>query len=186
MKTIGIDEVGRGPIAGPVAVAAFTYTGKIEHPDGIPLRDSKKLTPIQRELWFDYLEKNSNCTFFVSMVGPSVIDSKGIVYAIKQALSRSLAKIQAQEDHMILLDGGLRAPEKFTNQKTIVKGDEKEKVIALASIVAKVTRDRYMKTQAGKYKGYGFDLHMGYGTRGHYNMINTHGLCDLHRKSFIH
>ena len=85
----------------------------------------------------------------------------------------------------MLLDGGLRAPDTFTNQATIIKGDEKEPLIALASVVAKVTRDRKMRTLSLQYPEYGFDGHKGYGTKEHYKAIRTFGLCDSHRQSFL-
>lgn len=189
MKLIGIDEVGRGPIAGPVAVGAFVFlvSGASSYFKGV--RESKQLKGEKREEWFGRIlemKKKGLINFEVTFQSEKVIDKKGISFAIKRALKISLKKlkINPKKAH-ILLDGGLKAPEEYTNQKTIIKGDEKEKVIALASICAKVLRDRYMRKMAKKYPEYGFDIHKGYGTRKHYKTIEKHGLTDLHRRSFL-
>lgn len=189
---IGIDEVGRGPVAGPVAVAAFSMSSRINAPihkgKKVPIRDSKKLTHIQRELWYAHLctlQKDGLCDFSVTMVSAKIIDRIGIAPAIERALAKSLTQINAQITSLVLLDGGLKAPQEFKKQKTIIKGDEKEKAIALASIVAKVTRDRYMYKQAKKYPEYGFEKHVGYGTRAHYDALRQYGTTPLHRSSFL-
>lgn len=202
---IGIDEVGRGPIAGPVAVGAFLLharAGALFR----GVRESKQLTEDQREEWFEKIEaavaavpeesavevgrSHPLVDFRVTMVSEKVIDKKGISFAIRTALEKSLSALIA--DHsidpsecLVLLDGGLRAPAAFVHQKTIIKGDVKEKSIALASICAKVTRDRHMHKQAKKYPRYGFDVHKGYGTRRHYGAIKMHGLSAIHRRSFL-
>ncbi|MFA7315775.1 MAG: ribonuclease HII [Candidatus Paceibacterota bacterium] len=194
---VGIDEVGRGPIAGPVAVCAFVCQTKnyelliargVEH-TGVSVRDSKKLTKIQREKWFAFLhseKQKGNCDFSVSYVSASMIDSFGIVPAIKKALSTSLSKVVSdQTETLIYLDGGLKADEKYANQETFIKGDELHPVISFASIVAKVSRDRVMCSHAKEYPVYGFDSHAGYGTKAHYEAIKNHGLTPLHRKTFI-
>jgi ribonuclease HII len=178
---IGIDEVGRGPIAGPVCVAAFQVASLSELAKAVrkiklPLRDSKKLSKYQREAWFVVLKQwkaEGKCDFAISLVHAETIDRIGIAPSIRRALARSLGKLEAKNKHTmknitILLDGGLKAPKEFAKQKTIIKGDEKEQVIALASIVAKVHRDRLMTRLAKKYPNYGFADHVGYGTRAHY------------------
>ncbi len=209
--TIGIDEVGRGPIAGPVCVAAFqfkikNYRLKIKKTE-LPLRDSKKLTRIQREKWYTHLslwKKEGIVDFYISYIHADRIDKIGIAPAIKMALSRSLYKLtnsslnsfsnEANEaktsllqpvTHNLLLDGGLYAPKEFKNQKTIIKGDEKKLHIMFASIVAKVCRDRLMSRHAKKFPGFSFDRHVGYGTKGHYLEIQNNGLTPLHRRSFL-
>jgi ribonuclease HII len=189
---IGIDEVGRGPVAGPVALCAFRLSAKIRPPilgsKPVPLRDSKKLTPLQREAWYKHLlslKKQGKCDFAVSMQSASLIDSIGISPCIKKALATVLKKLDATIRETILLDGSLYAPKEFKKQKTIIKGDEKEPAIGLASIVAKVTRDRYMLKMAGKHPLYGFENHVGYGTKKHYLAIKKHGMTDIHRKSFL-
>lgn len=197
MKTsIGIDEVGRGPVAGPVSVGAMQVIGNrlqgivknTEKILGVRLKDSKKLSRKQRELWFEQIKewkKKKLCDFIVVSVTAKEIDQIGISKAIRKALKRSLAALRPTKQTPVLLDGGLKAPIEFKNQKTIIKGDEKESVIALASIVAKVTRDRYMIVQAKKYPAYGFETNVGYGTKKQYAAIKKHGLTPLHRKTYL-
>jgi ribonuclease HII len=197
---IGIDEVGRGPIAGPVCVAAFwVYDPKLFRKEitrvsrvNLPLRDSKKLSKEARERWARQArlwQKEGKCDFAISLIPARIIDRIGIVPSINTALSRSLSKLSIRQkniyDCQILLDGGLRAPASYKNQKTIIKGDEKEYAIALASIVAKVHRDRLMERLSVKHPGYGFEKHAGYGTKAHYAAIKKHGPTPLHRASFM-
>lgn len=187
--SIGIDEVGRGPIAGPVTVCAFTFYKKVSFQKTLPkLKDSKKLSPAQRELWFAQIktwQKEGVADFKVSSVSAVVIDKIGIVPAIQKALNSSLRSLAPKAQSLVLLDGGLKAPFEYKKQKTIIKGDEKERVIALASIVAKVTRDRYMQKIAKKYPEYGFETNVGYGTKKHYDVIAIQGVTSLHRRSFL-
>jgi ribonuclease HII len=191
-RTVGIDEVGRGPIAGPVAVASFCMLRpsvlQKYITQGSRLRDSKKLSKKAREEWYTQIrqwQKAGACDFSVVMISAKQIDKIGIAPALRTALAQSLENLALGPRVQVLLDGGLRAPAEYKNQKTIVKGDEKEWVIALASIVAKVTRDTYMTRMAKKYPQYGFDTHVGYGTKRHYDAIESHGLCELHRRSFL-
>lgn len=186
---IGIDEVGRGPLAGPVAVCALCLQNNFNYSKFRNFKDSKKLSHSQRLKWLakiDEEKKKGNIVYAVSFKSNLVIDKKGIVFAIKKALTNSLTKIDLNyKESLVLLDGGLKAPEKYKNQKTIIKGDEKELVIALASIAAKVTRDRLMVKLAQKYPGYGLEKHKGYGTREHYKAIKSKGILPIHRKSFL-
>ncbi len=188
---IGIDEVGRGPIAGPVAVCAFKCHSTFFDLISIdtPLRDSKKLTKKQRKKWFEYLsdeKKKGNCDFAVSMVSAEWIDKVGIVRAISKALNTSLLKIaKTPHEVHVYLDGGLKAPKEFTHQETIIKGDELYPVISCASIVAKVSRDHLMTLHAKKYPEYGFGNNMGYGTKAHYEVITKNGLTKIHRRTFL-
>ena len=190
--TIGIDEVGRGPVAGPVAVGACMLLSDDFHlyirDFPVPLRDSKKLSKTQREAWYEKihsLQQEGRCDFVVSMIPASEIDIYGISSSIKKALAECLDSLDCAYDTLILLDGSLRAPMQFINQITIIKGDEKEMAISLASIVAKVTRDRHMEKLAERYPLYGFEQHVGYGTEAHYKAIKNHGLTPIHRKSFL-
>jgi ribonuclease HII len=217
---IGIDEVGRGPIAGPVAVASFMMPitnyelliTNFKKETKLPIRDSKKLTKKQREKWFEYLKsekEKGTCDFAVTLVSAEWIDKVGIVRAIQKALNVSLEKLEHQnflrvgapgervkrgnfdvpilkKDIFVFLDGGLKAPTEFTNQQTIIKGDETHPIISLASIVAKVSRDKVMEKYAKEYPDYGFEKHVGYGTRAHYLAIKKLGQTPIHRKSFIH
>lgn len=193
---IGVDEVGRGPIAGPVAVCAFKLRikdyeliiGNAKKELKIPLRDSKKLTKKQREKWFEYLKvqkEKGNCDFAISMVSAEWIDKVGIVRAIQKSLNQSLSKLEVDKSSIILLDGGLKAPVEYTRQQTIIKGDELHPVISCASIMAKVTRDTLMAKYAKEYPDYGFENHMGYGTKAHYEAIKKSGLTPLHRRTFL-
>jgi len=186
---IGIDEVGRGPVAGPVAVCALCLQNNFNIKKFKNFKDSKKLSHLQRLKWLvkiDEEKKKGNIVYGVSFQSNKVIDKKGIVFAIKKALANSLKCLRKKPaDCLVLLDGGLRAPEKYKSQKTIIKGDEKELAIALTSIVAKETRDGLMVRLARKYPSYGLDKHKGYGTREHYKALKKHGLSPLHRRSFL-
>lgn len=233
---IGIDEVGRGPLAGPVAVCAFvikdekfiesaisrTYGKKDIGPSYVKLpklKDSKKLSKKQREEWFEYLKVAKTeglCDYAVSFVSPENIDKFGIAKCIQKALNKSLEMIEKQnclnfcpcrpqysglsgenlnnsveqsffvQQYNIFLDGGLHAPKEYINQETIIRGDELHPVISMASIMAKVTRDKVMVKYGKVYPEYGFDKHSGYGTKAHYEAIKTHGQTPIHRKTYIH
>ncbi len=191
---IGIDEAGRGPLAGPVAVGAVAFKTKDKSRlkrvfKKIRGKDSKKLTARAREEWFEIIkieEEKGNLHFAVSFVSARTIDKKGIVFAIKTALARSIKKVDANSKNTkILLDGGLHAPQKYQHQKTIIRGDESELSISLASIAAKVLRDRKMVRLAQKYPTYGFDKHKGYGTKYHCQRIVQCGSSREHRTSFL-
>lgn len=225
---IGIDEVGRGPLAGPVTVGAVailidgpvgndrtneTYTetyeklrknlieisGK-EYPIGI---DSKKMKEKDRDFWFEVIQKiettqKNETEFYASVqhMSAAQIDEKGIAVCIAELVDLNIRKIlekihvknpeAAFGDLLILLDGGLKTLLPVGSQKTIIKGDEKELLISLASVNAKVTRDRHMEelSKNSKYAGYGFEIHKGYGTLKHREAIKKQGLTDEHRVSF--
>lgn len=190
---IGIDEVGRGPLAGPVAVGACLISvSKIKslQDKGFfkGIRDSKKLSEKKREEWLGKIEElkmKGDLGYSVFFVSNKMIDKKGISQCIKSAIENSLKKLKAEPlKTMVLLDGGLRAPNKFIYQKTIIKGDEKEPIISLASIAAKVARDRKMVAYSKKFPQYGFEIHKGYGTKKHYKKIKENSFCEIHRKSF--
>jgi ribonuclease HII len=185
---IGIDEVGRGPLAGPVAVGAFKMPVDFNTKGFGKIRDSKKLKPEQREEITEklkILKKGKIVDYFVCYESAKKIDKVGLSKAIKNCLEKSLAKLKViPKECLVLLDGGLKAPDKFKNQKTIIKGDEKERAIAFASIVAKVSRDALMCKLAKKYPEYCFEIHKGYGTKMHRNLIEKHGLCIEHRRLF--
>jgi len=186
---IGIDEVGRGPIAGPVAVCALCLGSKFKKSNFQKFRDSKKLSHLQRLKWLEKInneKEKGNIFYKVCFESSKVIDQKGLTFAIKRALSNSLNSLKVKPKNCeVLLDGGLRAPIEYKNQKTIIKGDEKELAIALASIVAKVTRDALMMKFAKKYSGYGLEKHKGYGTAAHYKALKNKGLSPIHRQSFL-
>lgn len=189
---IGIDEAGRGPLAGPVAVGAFCICAadvREFRKFSVGVRDSKKLSESLREEWFAkmlYQKKIGNFTFAVSFGSAGMIDRRGITFAIRHALAQSLKKIGCPpKETVVLLDGGLRAPEEYLFQKTIIQGDEKEPVISLASIAAKVLRDKKMIKLAKQHPEYGFEKHKGYGTKAHYEAIARDGILKVHRKSFL-
>ena len=191
--TIGIDEVGRGPIAGPVAVGSFVIFNKKALRLFSKVKESKQLKEQDREEWFKKIEKIRDeglVDFSVVFQSEKIIDTKGLSFAIKNALKISINKLVKRnnlqkENIKVLLDGGLHAPKEYINQKTIIKGDEKEKIIALASICAKVLRDRKMRKFSKKYPQYKLDINKGYGTKGHYEAISKYGLINLHRRSFL-
>ena len=207
---IGIDEAGRGPLAGPVAIGAVLFSkneykkfklrlnGKFKLESNI-LKDSKKLSENKREKWFKFMKDKQNLAqksfsggtekdfrFLVVFSSAKTIDNKGINHAINIAIKKILLKFSVNKDKcLILLDGALKAPSIFLNQKTIIKGDEKEPIISLASIAAKVKRDRKMTSLSKKYFEYNFEKHKGYGVKAHYRIIKKYGICAIHRKSFL-
>jgi ribonuclease HII len=220
---IGIDEVGRGPLAGPVTVGAVSFfvdmndargytelrnklmeiSGK-EYPVGV---DSKKMKESDRDFWYEIvlkLARSCDLHAVTSSASASMIDKKGIAVCIKELVDVNLKKLSRKfkiagslgetSDSMhdslsqmqVLLDGGLKTALSVDSQKTIIKGDEKELLISLASVYAKVTRDNHMRklSKNPKYSAYGFDMHKGYGTLKHRRAMKKHGLSDEHRKSF--
>ncbi len=185
---IGIDEAGRGPLAGPVAVGAVMIGTNFNKKFFKGIKDSKQLSIEERELWFDLAmeaRKEKTLNFAVSLVAPEVIDSIGITKAISLGIKRCLDKLDAPLDSQIFLDGGLRAPDKFLHQLTVIRGDEKIPVISLAAILAKVTRDKYMSNRSKDFPEYGFHVHKGYGTFMHRVALKLYGPSILHRLSFL-
>jgi ribonuclease HII len=190
---VGIDEAGRGPLAGPVAVGAVSVAQseggrRFAKKFFKGIKDSKKLSLVERELWLSLAfeaKRRGELDFHVALVSEKVIDKKGIAYAIKLGIKRCLKSLKVSSDAQIFLDGSLKAPEEFRHQKTIIKGDELVPIISLASIAAKVTRDRRMVWLAKIFPEFGFDIHKGYGTRGHYEAIEKYGLTASHRRSFL-
>jgi ribonuclease HII len=191
---IGIDEVGRGPLAGPVAVGLVVmetekYKQLIEQGTFEQGKDSKKLTPKKRAECFlkiRELKEQGFLNYGVFFESNDVVDRFGIAQAIRMAIKKGLEKISlGQEDVQVLLDGGLKAPKEYENQESIIRGDESELVIALASIAAKETRDELMVKMAKKYPDYGFENHMGYGTKAHLESLKKSGYSDIHRQSFL-
>jgi len=189
---VGIDEAGRGPLAGPVAVGAAIVAADFDWTLVAGVNDSKKLTAKKREEIFKITKKlkvYGKLDYAVFMVDAKIIDKIGIVPAIKKALGKALQKVTGKinpKDLKVLLDGGLKAPDEYINQVTIIKGDGKEKVIGLASIMAKVTRDNYL-IKISKEKNllpYSLEVHKGYGTKKHRKAITTFGLSSIHRASF--
>lgn len=185
---IGIDEAGRGPLAGPVAVGAVLVPVDFDWAQVSGARDSKQMTEGAREFIFESMETAQSAgalRFAVALSTPRTIDSRGIVPAIREALARAVGSLSVSpQECKVLLDGGLRAPDEFLHQETIIRGDATEPVISLASIAAKVTRDRHMVRLAAMYPQYSFELHKGYGTKRHRDAIQKNGLCEIHRATF--
>jgi ribonuclease HII len=189
MYLVGVDEAGRGSLAGPVAVGVVVLPQDFDW-ECIPgVGDSKKILPRKRALVCqraEVLRAEGALDFYVSFQSASVIDDIGIVAAVSRAQHEAFAALSLHpEQCLVKLDGLLRAPNEY-QQETIIGGDAKEPVIGLASIVAKVYRDRYMEKIAKqkKYQPYNFAKHKGYGTRAHRAAIVQYGLSTLHRRSY--
>ena len=175
----GIDEAGRGPLCGPVCAAAVILPVDCEI-EGI--NDSKKLSEKKREKLYDEITEKAVC-YAVSMVPADVIDEINILQATFLAMRNAVSSLCVKPD-IALIDGN-RKPGLPIEERTIVKGDAKSISIAAASILAKVTRDRYMLEADKKYPEYKFAQHKGYGTKLHYEMLNEYGLCPEHRRTFL-
>ncbi len=175
----GVDEVGRGPLAGPVCAAAVILPVGLEI-EGV--NDSKKLTEKKRELLYDVIAEKA-VAWSVSFIDPEVIDEINIRQATHLAMERAVCELVKQPD-FLLVDGNDKIPFPVPSAY-IVKGDAKSLSIAAASIMAKVTRDRYMVEMSQEYPEYGFEKHKGYGTAVHMDAIRKYGLTPLHRRSFI-
>ncbi|MDO8620544.1 MAG: ribonuclease HII [bacterium] len=189
---VGIDEVGRGPLAGPLCVGAFLVE-RTKLPKYLRefrgIKDSKQLSPEERALWFGRIRtatRRGECRFSTAFVRAEKIDREGMAKALRLAVGRVLHKLAVSpENCFVLLDGTLRAPAFFPLQESIIDGDENEPLIATASIVAKVRRDKHMALLAKRFPEYGFEAHKGYGTKKHYEALRRHGISEVHRKSFL-
>lgn len=224
---LGVDEAGRGPLAGPVAVGVVAVAEGFGVAREFPgVADSKKLSEKRREEIFEMLVAHvarGDARYCVELESEKTIDREGIAVAVRRALTRgvnalapdsALVKVQLDgasapletsrsettgassgasltgqarltDSVHILLDGSLHAPPHYS-QETIINGDELVPLISLASIAAKVTRDRLMVAFAEDYPMYGFEKHKGYGTKAHYEALAAHGPCVLHRRSYLH
>ena len=205
---VGVDEVGRGPLAGPVTVCAL-----LVHANQQPtidnkrpkLKDSKKLMPSQREEWFAWIKrekKEGRIYYSVVSIQPKTVDRINVTASANRAAGRAIRNVLEKsgvnpKQVRIRLDGGIYPSLKTSAEggpafggeihstKTVIKGDEKIPAISLASIVAKVTRDRYMVRLAKRFPKYGFEKHKGYGTRMHRVRIKKHGISPHHRLTFL-
>ena len=194
---IGIDEAGRGSLGGPVVACAVMFKSKnkikkeiapkIQNPKF--LKDSKKLSPKRREEIFEILRKSPEVEWGIGRVSEKVIDKINIFQATKLAMKRAVNNLKSKiqnpksETPLLLIDGNFKIDLDFP-QKSIIKGDERVFLIKLASIVAKVVRDRAMLKYHKKYPQYRFDKHKGYGTKLHFQMLKKYGPCKIHRKTF--
>ncbi len=175
----GIDEVGRGPLAGPVVAAAVILPGDFVV---LGVDDSKKLSEKKREELYELIIKNAVC-YGIGVIDNTIIDEINILEATKLAMKQAIDRLETKPEY-ILIDA-LTLKDVPIPQRGIIKGDSLSVSIAAASIVAKVTRDRMMEEYHRKYPHYCFDQNKGYGTKAHYEGIFDHGLCDLHRRSFL-
>ncbi len=187
---LGVDEAGRGPLAGPVAVGVVMVPEGFDVAKEFPgVADSKKLSEKRREGIFEMLEARvaiGDTPFVFEFENAETIDNECISIAVRRALSRGVNALAPDAALVkVQLDGALRAPPEYS-QETIINGDELVPLISLASIAAKVSRDRLMHVLAKEYPQYGFEQHKGYGTKLHYEMLQKHGLSVIHRRSFIH
>jgi ribonuclease HII len=187
---IGIDEVGRGPLAGPVTVCAVAiHYDFYKKARWVGLTDSKKLSPQKREVWCakaKLLEKEGVIRIALASKTATMIDAKGISVCITSCIAICLKKLAIEpHDAHVLLDGGLKAPKEYIYQETVIQGDQVHKAISLASVVAKVTRDAYMTKMDHVYPGYDWEHNKGYGTKNHYKALKKLYITSLHRKSFL-
>jgi len=213
---VGLDEAGRGPLAGPVVAAAVSIKNpksQIPNPKhkgfghlkignwnlfgiwnlefgNLRIRDSKKLTPKQREKLYKLITKSPFIKWGIGKVSEKVIDKINIFEATKLAMKKAIKNLNCKLKNanckidFLILDGNLKLDLPIP-QKSIVKGDEKVLSCAMASIIAKVTRDRIMEKYAKKFPEYGFEKHKGYGTKFHLKMLKKYGPCKIHRRSFF-
>lgn len=185
-RIAGIDEAGRGPLAGPVVAAAVVLPGEwIE--SGLPeelsrLNDSKQVSEKQRDRLFEFLANHPAIDSGVAVLDAEVIDEINILRATHRAMNEALARLSETVDHALV--DGLRVDTLTVRQTAIVKGDSQSFSIAAASILAKVTRDRMMEAYDVEHPGYGFARHKGYGTKQHLAALAKLGPCPIHRRSF--
>ena len=175
----GVDEAGRGPLAGPVCAAACILPRNLEIPG---LNDSKKLSEKKRDQLYDVITREA-VAWAVCLVDEKRIDEINILQATFEAMRGAVSRLDPQPD-FCLVDGN-RDPGLGIPTMTVVKGDSRCAAVAAASILAKVTRDRLMTELDKTYPEYGFAVHKGYGTKAHYAALDAHGLCPIHRRSFL-
>lgn len=173
----GIDEVGRGPLAGPVVAAAVILPESFYLPG---LTDSKKLTAAKRESFYEFIVKEA-IAFGVGIVSPAEIDRLNIYQATKAAMIKAVNELPVAPEYLLIDAMELSLP---ITQESLIKGDARSVSIAAASVVAKVTRDRMMMQLAAEYPQYGFEQNMGYGTKQHLEALNLFGVTECHRRSF--
>ena len=174
----GLDEAGRGPLAGPVVAAAVIAGSDLAI---LEVNDSKKLSEKKREELYQVLTNHPDINWGVGIVSQEVIDQINILEASKLAMKQALENLGAD---FLLLDGNFILDGLDISQKSIIKGDSKVFSIAAASIIAKVTRDRIMQQMHRQFPEYGFDKHKGYGTAAHIKQLKNLGPCKIHRKTF--
>ncbi len=179
----GLDEAGRGPLAGPVVAGCVVISSPSQVVDIV--RDSKKMTKKQRDLAFDLIKEKSDA-YGVGIIDAKRIDEIGIRYAVLEAMTKAISEVEkmlGKRVEYIIADGGIYLLEDYS-MESINKGDVNHYSIAAGSVLAKVTRDRLMEEYAKEYPEYGFEKHVGYGTKYHMEMISKYGPCEIHRRSF--
>lgn len=176
----GVDEAGRGPLAGPVCAAAVILPPELEI-EG--LNDSKKLTEKKREALYDIIVEKA-LAYGIAFASEAEIDEINILQATFLAMQRAVEQLSIKPD-LVLVDGNREPALGDLPVKTIIKGDSRSANIAAASILAKVTRDRLMLELDARYPQYGFALHKGYGTLAHHAALREHGACPVHRQTFL-
>ena len=177
---VGLDEVGRGSLSGPVVAAAVMFkNSKFQFPK---VKDSKQLSEKKREEFYKLFIKHPRIKWGTGRVSEKVIDRINILEATKLAMKKAIKKLNKKPDYLII-DGNFKTNLPLL-QKSIIKGDEKVFSCAAASIIAKVFRDRIMKRYDKKYPQYGFAQHKGYPTKKHVKLLKKYGRCDIHRNSF--
>lgn len=175
----GVDEAGRGPLAGPVCAAAVILPEHLEIPG---LTDSKKLTDKKRRELFPLIQEQA-VAYGIGLASREEIDEINILKATFLAMERALSQLDVRPD-MVLIDGN-RERDFGVPVQTVIKGDSLSANIAAASILAKVTRDNLMVELAKQYPQYGFEIHKGYGTKAHYEALRQYGASPIHRRSFL-
>ncbi|MCL1831029.1 MAG: ribonuclease HII, partial [Oscillospiraceae bacterium] len=178
-KVCGVDEAGRGPLAGPVVVAAVVLPRDCYIED---LNDSKKLSETQREAIYEEIVRRARM-YQIITIDSTTIDRMNILAATLYGMRYAIDYLDLLPD-ISLIDGN-NAPDTDWNIETVVKGDSLSASIAAASILAKVTRDRYMTKISSQYEGFSFETHKGYATKAHYDEISKYGITPIHRKSFL-
>ena len=185
MYILGVDEAGRGPLAGPLVVGLLRAPEDFDLRAAFPgLNDSKKLTEQRREELFALLEARCDLAYAVEWVPAADIDAYGLTKSIHDAVARGVSRLMKPGDGTVYLDGSLKAPDLYA-QKTVIGGDAQIPAIMLASVVAKVLRDRMMVELGSQYPAYGFATHKGYGTKAHYEALRVHGPSPEHRQLFL-
>jgi ribonuclease HII len=178
----GLDEAGRGALAGPVAAAAVILPASQQMLDALQgVRDSKQMTPAQRQLWAESLHVQALC-YAVGFASQAEIDVLGILPATRLAMQRALSQLSVAPDHLLL--DFLNLPDLSIPQTCLVKGDRRSLSIAAASVLAKTARDDLMRQLDAQYPGYGFAVHKGYGTLAHRGALQALGPSPIHRASF--
>lgn len=175
----GVDEAGRGPLAGPVCAAAVILPPNADIPG---LNDSKKLSDKKRRELFPIIKEQA-IAYGIAFVDHEIIDEINILQATYKAMGEAIAQLDRKPD-LALIDGN-RAADFGVPTETVIHGDSLSASIAAASVLAKVSRDDYMLKMAQVYPQYGFEIHKGYGTKAHYAAITEHGTCPIHRMSFL-